>query len=301
MKYNYRREPVSQGLRQAVNEKICRLIEYDEALDKGITKEDIFNLYTGDGGLHGLQASEYADYNAYKLAKQEIENGQFFTPPPVCEFIVQCLQIAATDTVADLTCGSGNFFNYLPMEANAYGCDSSGPAIQVARYLYPDAHLENADIRDYEPPVPMDFVVGNPPFNLRWQVEDDIMTGENVLSQAYYCQKAAAHMKPLGILALVVPCSYLADDFTDSRMIAAMEQQFSFLGQFRLSPSAFSYLGVRNFPTKVQFWQRRCDLPTWSARPYTTAMSLDVDIQQADALKKAVSYTHLTLPTICSV
>lgn len=112
------------------------------------------------------------------------------------------------------------------------------------------------------------------------------MTGENVLSQAYYCQKAAAHMKPLGILALVVPCSYLADDFTDSRMIAAMEQQFSFLGQFRLSPSAFSYLGVRNFPTKVQFWQRRCDLPTWSARPYTTAMSLDVDIQQADALKK---------------
>ena len=41
MKYNYRREPVSQGLRQAVNEKICRLIEYDEALDKGITKEDI--------------------------------------------------------------------------------------------------------------------------------------------------------------------------------------------------------------------------------------------------------------------
>ena len=44
MKYNYRREPVSQGLRQAVNEKICRLIEYDEALDKGITKEDIFNL-----------------------------------------------------------------------------------------------------------------------------------------------------------------------------------------------------------------------------------------------------------------
>lgn len=286
MKYNYRREPVSQGLRQAVNEKICRLIEYDEALDKGITKEDIFNLYTGDGGLHGLQASEYADYNAYKLAKQEIENGQFFTPPPVCEFIVQCLQIAATDTVADLTCGSGNFFNYLPMEANAYGCDSSGPAIQVARYLYPDAHLENADIRDYEPPVPLDFVVGNPPFNLRWQVEDDIMTGENVLSQAYYCQKAAAHMKPLGILALVVPCSYLADDFTDSRMIAAMEQQFSFLGQFRLSPSAFSYLGVRNFPTKVQFWQRRCDLPTWSARPYTTAMSLDVDIQQADALEK---------------
>lgn len=286
MKYNYKREPVSQGLRQAVNEKICRLIEYDEALDKGITKEDIFNLYTGDGGLHGLQASEYADYNAYKLAKQEIENGQFFTPPPVCEFIVQCLQISVSDTVADLTCGSGNFFNYLPVEGNAYGCDTSESAIQVARYLYPDAHLENADIRDYEPPVPLDFVVGNPPFNLRWQVEDDIMTGENVLSQAYYCQKAAAHMKPLGILALVVPCSYLADDFTDSRMIAAMEQQFSFLGQFRLSPSAFSYLGVRNFPSKVQFWQRRCDLPTWSARPYTTAMSLDVDIQQADALKK---------------
>lgn len=287
MKYNYRREPIAQSLRQAVNEKICRLIENDQALDKGITKEDIFNLYTGDGGLHGLNASTFSDYNAYKLAKQEIENGQFFTPPPVCEFIVQCLQISAADTVADLTCGSGNFFNYLPAEGNAYGCDTSEPAIRVAKYLYPDAHLTNADIRAYAPPVPLDFVVGNPPFNLRWQVEDDVMAGENVLSQAYYCQKAAAHMKPLGILALVVPCSYLADDFTDSRMIAAMEQQFSFLGQFRLSQSAFSYLGVAKFATKVQFWQRRCEMPGWSAQPYTTAMSLDVDIQKTDEMRRA--------------
>ena len=54
MKYNYRREPVSQSLRQAVNEKICRLIEYDEALDKGITWTPSKRVC----GLQCLQAGE---------------------------------------------------------------------------------------------------------------------------------------------------------------------------------------------------------------------------------------------------
>lgn len=286
MKYNYRGKTIPQSARQSANEEILRLIASGQAEDAGVTKEDIFNFYTGDGGLHGLQANAFADYNTFKLAKQEMENGQFFTPPPVCDFIIQCLQITASDLVADLTCGSGNFINSLPVEENVYGCDNDSKAIHVARYLYPDAHLENVDIRTYRPPEEFDFIVGNPPYNLKWWVEDDIINGGDVLSQAYYCQKAAALMKPLGIMALVVPCSYLADDFIDKQLIAKMEQQFSFLGQFKLSPSTFSYLGVTAFSTKVQFWQKRCSLPNWSALPYDTSMSLEVDIQRESDIQQ---------------
>ena len=68
----------------------CRMESKDCPLQSGaceqagLTDEDIFNRYTGDGGLHGLRRSDYENYNAFSAAKKELENGQFFTPPPLC-------------------------------------------------------------------------------------------------------------------------------------------------------------------------------------------------------------------------
>lgn len=69
----------------------------------------------GMGGLHGLERADYDSYHAYSEAKKEVENGQFFTPPPLCEFVAACLMLSDMDLVADLTCGMGNFFNYVPV------------------------------------------------------------------------------------------------------------------------------------------------------------------------------------------
>lgn len=96
----------------------------------------------------------------------------------------------------------------------------------MARYLFPAANITPGDIRTYKPEVRFDYVVGNPPFNLRWWTED----GSEILSQMYCCRKAAELLKPLGILALIVPRSFLADDFSDKAMIREMEHHFSFLG-----------------------------------------------------------------------
>ena len=76
-------------------------------------------------------------------------------------------------------------------------------------------------------------------------------------SQLYYCVKAAELLKPLGILALVVPRSFLADPFLDGEAIREMEKRFRFLGQTSLPDNAFSSKGVSGLPTKLQFWQRR--------------------------------------------
>lgn len=266
MKYTYQNTSVPFSQRKILNEKIIYLIDNDCSASAGITPTDIFNAYTGDGGLHELQREDYDNYHVYSEAKKEVENGQFFTPPSLCDFVVSCMKLSESDIVADLTCGMGNFFNFMPVESNIYGCEIDLKAFKVARYLYPEANLELRDIRTYKPEIRFDYVVGNPPFHLNWWVDN----GTEVLSQMYYCIKAAELLKPLGIMALIVPQSFLADSFTDGKMIQEMELQYSFLGQVLLPANAFSSMGANHFPTKLQFWQRKSSLEGWQPRPYTT-------------------------------
>ena len=106
---NYQYEPVllTAEQRREFNEKIVCLIDSGGCGPAGITRNDLFHAYTGDGGLHGLERADYDSYHAYSEAKKEVENGQFFTPPPLCEFVAACLMLSDMDLVADLTCGIG--------------------------------------------------------------------------------------------------------------------------------------------------------------------------------------------------
>ena len=253
MKYIARDERIPQDRRRELNDKILYLIDAGLAEDAGITREDIYNAYTGDGGLHGLKRSDYDSYSEFSDAKKEIENGQFFTPPSVCQTVAKCIGIGKGDLVADLTCGMGSFFNFMPTENNLYGCELDNKAYKIAKYLYPDATIVNGDIRLYQPGILFDYVLGNPPFNLKWWVDGN----EEMLSQLYYCIKAHELLKPCGIMAIVVPGSFLSDDFSDGGMIREMNARFRFLGQFELSKKAFAAMGVTSFSTKVQFWQKK--------------------------------------------
>ena len=136
MKYIARNEHIPQDIRRKLNDKIIYLIDSGKAEPAGITQEDIYNAYTGDGGLHGLKHSDYDSYSEYSDAKKEIENGQFFTPPSICQIVAMCLNVGKGDLIADLTCGIGNFFNFMPTENNLYGCEIDNKAYKVARYLY---------------------------------------------------------------------------------------------------------------------------------------------------------------------
>jgi len=206
MKYQYCPGPTDKDSRKLLNEKVLYLIDSGTVAEAGITGEDIYNAYTGDGGLHGLERDDYDSYHSYSEAKKEAENGQFFTPPELCRLVADSIRPSQFDLIADLTCGKGSFFNFFSVEANLYGCEIDTKACKVARFLFPDANITPDDIRTYNPELRFDFVVGNPPFNLRWWTKDS----EEVLSQLYYCIKAVELLKPLGILALIVPQSFLA-------------------------------------------------------------------------------------------
>lgn len=255
MKYQYRGERIPQAARKELNDKIIYLVDQDLAEQSGISREDIYNAYTGDGGLHGLDRKDFSSYQKFAEAKKEVENGQFFTPPALCKLIMDALSPAVEDTVADLTSGIANFANYMPLESNFYGCELDIKSHKVARYLYPAANLENRDIRFYKPDMRFDQVVGNPPFNLWWDTEN----GDRVISQMYYCLKAAELLKPLGVLVIVVPASFLADEYLDKAKISELSGKFSFLGQVFIQKDAFKSLGVDSYPTKIVFFQRLLD------------------------------------------
>ena len=282
MKYISDNEHIPQDRRRELNDKILYLIDSGQADSFGITKQDIYNGYTGDGGLHCVKRSDYENYSEYSKAKKEIENGQFFTPPKVCEFVAHCLNISKGDLVADLTCGMGNFFNFMPTENNLYGCEIDNKAYKVARHLYPDANIKNQDIRLYQPGILFDYVVGNPPFHLRWWTEDK----KEIVSQLYYCIKAHELLKPYGILAVIVPSSFLADTFTDSGIIKEMEDRFSFLGQVELPDNTFSAMGVSHFRTKLQFWQKKNNTEDISFR-YCTECPNRLPSKFTDNISKA--------------
>lgn len=286
LKYAYRDESIPHDKRKELNEKVLYLIDSNTADSCSISREDIYNAYTGDGGLHALERQDYENYHAYSNAKKEIENGQFFTPPRLCELIIACLRLSEHNLVADLTCGMGSFFNFIPTESNIYGCELDVNAVKVARFLYPDASIECRDIRTCQPDTRFDYVVGNPPFHLKWWTK----SGRELSSHMYYCLKAAEVLKPLGILALIVPASYLSDTFTDSRQIREMEKHYSFLGQVTLPEDAFSHLGVSSFATKLQFWQKRTAEEGWKPQPYHTEP--DDTLEQGFDVQEEAAYIH---------
>ena len=271
---------IPQDRRAEINEKILNLISSQKM--KGVSAEDVFNMYTGIGGLHGLQRSNFSSYYEYGEAKKELENGQFFTPHLLSKMVCSLIQPSPTDTIADITCGMGNFFNYFK-EENCYGCELDANAVKVAEFLYPKSHITCGDFKYYEPGVKFDFVVGNPPFNIRMTALDENARKENVSSQFLFFKKSATLMKPTGILLAIVPESFLSDDFFSGGDIKDIESDFNFVGQYKVGPEAFEQMGVKNFKTKVMCWQRKSehieDVP-YSAKDFTTYTKLQSIISE---------------------
>jgi trans-aconitate methyltransferase len=275
MKYQAGTTIIPQEHRADINEKILALINSTDM--QGITAQDVYEAYTGVGGLHGLKRSEYNNYVQFSDAKKEIENGQFFSPAQVIQQIADLLQPGDTEFLCDPTCGAGAFFNHFN-EAHCYGNELDVNAVDVAKFLYPKATIQCGDLKYYRPAIKFDYVVGNPPFNLLWKID-----GQEIKSQLYFCHKSFEILKPGGLLICIVPQSFLADEFFNKSAIADMNERYNFLFQYNLASNAFAPMGVASFDTKVICFQKQAE-----AIEHTPYSNVTVTIEQADVIMRKV-------------
>lgn len=126
------------------------------------------------------------EYFLTKFASAEGKNGgQFFTPQSVVRLIVDMLAPFKNARVFDPACGSGGFFvqseKFIEHHAgkvgdiSVFGQESNPTTWKLAkmnlaiRGIEADLGTEHADsfLRDLHPSVKADFVMANPPFNMK--------------------------------------------------------------------------------------------------------------------------------------
>ena len=272
-------QQIPRDKRAEVNEKILFAIDSGKDL---IPKESIYNCYTGIGGLHNFKQADFSSYHRYAEAKKEFEMGQFFTPHELCRSMVEVLSPTSSEMVLDMCCGMGNFFNHLPNLHNTYGFDIDGRAVTVARHLYPEAHIEKCDIQQYRPEQRFDVIIGNPPFNLKFDCK---------LSQEYYMDKAYDVLNPAGFLMVIGPLSFMQSEFWEKTRVANINSRFSFVGQTKLNPDAFDSMGVHNFSTKVMVFLRRSrhiEMQPYNADEFIPMEELKGRVREARAMKQRI-------------
>jgi len=274
MKYSPSTPLVDTDKRKLVNQKFQYLLAKGELLDR-FSAQEVYQYYTGKGGLHGLNQSDFKSFHDYTKAKQKIEQGAFFTPDLFMQKIHRILKLDDTLFVADLSFGKGTFFNYCPNENNIFGCELDVLSADIAMQLFPKGNLYNMDFRQFSQDHKMDLVFGNPPFNLRLS-----FNGGNVLSQMIYLYKAAEILKQDGILVLLVPHSFLSDSFYNKYDRESVDKHFELIAQTKLDSKLFREAGVEEYETKLMFF-RHASLREGEKRSndYDTYMDLEDEEQ----------------------
>lgn len=146
--------------------------------------------------------------------------GQFFTPPPVAELLVQRLNVRPGESVLDPTCGSGGLLTVAGrFGATLSGCELAPRLAELARLVLLHQKLPSqvtvgdAFKADLEP---VDVVVANPPFSVR--IEDRaVRDGMNwpparrLTSDQAFAHHLARWVRPDGRAGVVLPYSVVAN------------------------------------------------------------------------------------------
>jgi len=213
-----------------------------------VTREDVAMCFSGKGNLNDLERKDYSNFHQYRAARNETDQGQHFTPYAICAYVMGCMQPDIHDTLADFCCGKASIFEFFPTQQNCYGCDIDVNTVRIGKYLYPDATIENKDIRYLETDTKYDICFLNAPFGQSWN---------EGLSEDVCLKKSIAALKPGGILAIIVPASYLSDPYMDSNRVKGLDETLRHIVTVALPSDAFVY--TSSYQTKLVFFQRRSE------------------------------------------
>lgn len=235
---------IKQAERETLNEAIIKQAETKKGTLK---RREVYNLFTGKGKLHGLNFKDFQSFHAFTAAKKIFETGQFFTPHHLAEKIVSIAQ--PFGYILDPCCGSSVFCNFL-VEKDFTGVELDEEAVAVSKYLYPHATIIEHDIRYWRAKQQYDFILTNPPYNLRWYNRSNPLS-----SQSFILRQAKEWLSKYGIFLAIVPYNYLNDDFFFSKDIAYINEHYTWLGSVRLPKNSFQKAYQVFFETKVIAFQ----------------------------------------------
>ena len=105
--------------------------------------------------------------------------------------------------------------------------------------------------------------------------------------------KAYDVLNPAGILMVIVPESFMQNEFWEKTRVANINSDFSFVGQAKLNPNAFASTGVHNFNTKIMVFLRKSvhiEMQAYNAEEFITAEELKNRISEARAMKHRIRF-----------
>ena len=286
---------------------------------RGATAEEqeVLSQYVGWGGLPDAfdpdksnWSKEYTELKGllsedeYAAARSSVLNAHY-TSPTVIRGIYDAVERMGfqSGNILEPSMGVGNFFGMLPdtmQDSRLYGVELDSITGRIAQKLYPEASIkvagfETTDRRDF-----YDLAVGNVPFG-QYRVNDKAYNKFGFSIHNYFFAKAIDQVRPGGIVAFVT--SRYTLDSKDSSARKHIAERANLLGAIRLPNTAFKANAGTEVVSDIIFLQKRDrpidHEPDW-IQLGKTEDGLTINSYFVDH-PETVSYTHLTLPTICSV
>ena len=277
----------TDGLIGAIFTEAQNKITKPALLKKLIGMIDEENWFSMDGDLKGAIYESILEKNGQD---KKSGAGQYFTPRPLINAMVDVVQPKITETVDDPACGTGGFllsaYDYMRKQSDEQskveflqtkalrGNDITPLVVTLASmnlYLH-DIGADTTPIKcedslEHEPEHLVDVILANPPFGARPAGSVDISTMRSDLivttsnNQLNFLQHMMVMLKDGGRAGIVLPDNVLFADGTGEILRKKLLKDFNLHTILRLPTGIFYANGVK---ANVLFFEKGCPTQeTW--------------------------------------
>lgn len=207
--------------------------------------------------------------------------GQYFTPRPLIQAIVDCVNPKIGETVADPACGTGGFllsaYEHMKNQSHEiakqkflknntfFGADNTSLVVTMASmnlYLH-DIGVDNSPIVCQDSLIDksdrmFDVILANPPFGTRPQGSVDVSSNRPEFektsdNQVNFLQHIMSIVKTGGRVGIVLPDSVLTDTGATARVRRKLLDEYNLHTILKLPTGIFYAQGVK---TNVLFFEK---------------------------------------------
>ncbi|MBA2710086.1 MAG: SAM-dependent DNA methyltransferase [Tatlockia sp.] len=212
---------------------------------------EILKQYSGWGGLRNAiftpdvyrVLKRHVSDEAISSIKKTITNA-YYTPQELIRFIYDALALFKKpfSRVLEPSAGHGLFFELMPdtlNKAEHFAVEMDLVSARMLRCLYPNVQLYHGGFETYQPQIPFDLIVGNPPYGREVVADETHADISQLRIHHFFVAKCMRLLAPRGILAMVLP-RYFLDNRKDHAREIIHQEGGSLLAAYRLPDNLFA-------------------------------------------------------------